>query len=307
MTGRTIRIAYVVPTKDRPDDLRKLLDSIAAQTRAPDQIIVVDGSDQPVRHVIDGFAGLPLTYVREFPPSLARQRNAGMARLAADIDIAGYLDDDLVLESDATDRMAAFWTAAGEDIGGAAFNILNQPRAQAGILTNFFLLNGRWPGRMLPSGWPAQIPTITQTIETSWLYGGATLWRRDVIRSFNYDEWFAGHGYGEDVDFSYRVGRQYRLFVVADAQVNHYTHPIRRSSQYNLGRQQVINRIYFIRKSGEFSAGAVCWAMFGQLVYNLLTGIVDATGGGLRRLAGNLAGLVALLRGAVYQIEEFYK
>ncbi len=297
----------MVPTMDRPDDLGKLLSSIEAQTRLPDQVIVVDGSDPPVRHVVDGFKGLPLTYVREYPPSLARQRNAGMARVGGDIDIAGYLDDDLVLEPDATERMAAFWRQAGDDVGGCAFNIINQPVAQAGKLTHFFLLNGSPPGRMLRSGWPAQIPAIAHTIETQWLYGGATLWRREVIGAFDFDEWFTGHGYGEDVDFSYRVGRRYRLFVVADARVNHFTRPIRPASQYNLGRQQVINRIYFIRKSGAFSAPAVCWAMFGQLVHNLLAGLVHFTEGGLRRLAGNVAGIFALSRGGTSRIENFYK
>ena len=33
------KISFVVPTKDRPEDLAKLLASIAAQTRKPDQII----------------------------------------------------------------------------------------------------------------------------------------------------------------------------------------------------------------------------------------------------------------------------
>ena len=109
------------------------------------------------------------------------------------------------------------------------------------------------------------------------------------------------------MDFSYRVGRQYRLFVVADARVNHFTRPIRSASQYNLGRQQVINRIYFIRKSGTFSAPAVCWAMFGQLVHNLLAGLMNFTEGGLRRLAGNISGIFALTRGGALQIENFYK
>jgi glycosyltransferase involved in cell wall biosynthesis len=71
------RIAFVVPTKDRPDDLRKMLASLAQQTRRPDQVIVVDGSDPEVRRVVDEAHSLDVEYVREFPPSLARQRNAG--------------------------------------------------------------------------------------------------------------------------------------------------------------------------------------------------------------------------------------
>src|SRR4029453_15723924 len=125
------RIAFVVPTKDRPEDLRKMLASLAAQTRRPDQGIVVDGSDPPVREVGEQASALGAEYVREFPPSLARQRNAGMARLRGDITLAGYLDDDIVLEPDAVQRMLEFWQNAGADTGGAAFTITNNPQPRA--------------------------------------------------------------------------------------------------------------------------------------------------------------------------------
>lgn len=105
------RLAIVIPTKDRPDDLRKLLDSLRSQSRRPDQVIVVDGSNPDVSHVVAEFRELPLDYVRVYPPSLARQRNAGMARLAGDITLAGYLDDDIVLERDAVEAMMRFWEA----------------------------------------------------------------------------------------------------------------------------------------------------------------------------------------------------
>lgn len=308
-TSRTapIRLGYVVPTKDRPDDLVKLLDSLARQTRLPDRIVVVDGSDTPVEAVVVAHPNLPLDYVRIYPPSLARQRNAGMAKIGRDIAVAGYLDDDLVLEPDATERMAAFWEAAGPEVGGAAFNILNQPPTAVDLVTRLFLLNGRVPGRMLPSGWPSQIPTVAETIECDWLYGGATMWRREVIDAYVYDEWFLGHGYGEDVDFSFRVSRSHRLFVVENAKVWHFTRPIRTASQRTLGRQQVVNRLYFIRKAGSFSPAAVAWAMFGQLVVNLAASLVRLDDVGFRRFAGNVLGLADAARGRIGQIGNYYK
>lgn len=302
-----LRLAYVVPTKDRPEDLSNLLDSLMRQTRMPDQIVIVDGGDTTVERLVARYAALPLDYVREYPPSLARQRNAGMAAVRPDIVVAGYLDDDLILEPDATERMAAFWQAAGPQVGGAAFNIMNQPRAAGGPFTRFFLMNGAAPGRMLPSGWPSQIPTVTATIRTDWLYGGATMWRREVIRDYAYDEWFVGHGYGEDVDFSYRVSRHYTLHVVADARVLHMTRPIRLSSQYTLGRQQVVNRLYFIRKAGGFSGVSVAWGMFGQLIVNLGASLFHFDSAGARRFAGNLAGFRDVMRGRMGQIANFYK
>lgn len=305
----SIALAYVVPTMNRWEDLGKLLTSLERQTRKPDQIIIVDGSDEDktVDGLVAQFGSLPLEYVRVFPPSLARQRNAGMAQLRDDIDVAGYLDDDLILDDDATERMGAFWEAASPDTGGAAFNITNQPATRGGIVTRLFLLNGATPGRMLPSGWPSQIPAVSETVETEWLYGGATMWRREVIRGFDYDEWYVGHGYGEDVDFSFRVSRTHKLFVVGDAKTLHMTRPIRLSSQFTLGRQQVVNRLYFIRKMGCFSTAAVMWGLFGQLIVNAASSVAQFSTAGLRRCGGNLVGLTETIRGRSDQISNYYK
>ena len=160
------RIAFVVPTKDRPDDLRKMLASLAQQTRRPDQIVVVDGSDPPVREVVEEFGLLPIEYVRVFPPSLARQRNAGMARLGGDITLGGYLDDDLVLEPQAVHRMVEFWQAAGLDVGGAAFTISNNPPPGALRLKQLFGIDDARPGRMLRSGFASSITPQHADIET---------------------------------------------------------------------------------------------------------------------------------------------
>ena len=40
---REISLAFVIPTKDRGEDLRRMLGSLVNQTRLPDQVIVVDG------------------------------------------------------------------------------------------------------------------------------------------------------------------------------------------------------------------------------------------------------------------------
>ncbi|MDB5825060.1 MAG: putative glycosyltransferase [Herminiimonas sp.] len=243
------RISIVVPTKDRPDDLAKLLASLAAQTRKPDQIIIVDGSDPVIRPVVDRFAELlALDYVRVFPPSLAKQRNAGMAELRPDITLAGYIDDDIVLEPAAVERMLAFWESASADIGGAAFNITNNLRPSWQVIKRIFELDHPEPGLVLRSGFPSSISYQETTIDTDWLYGGATVWRREVIERFPYDEWFIGTGFGEDVDFSFNVREHFRLVLVSDAKLAHYSHPIRSDRQFLLGKWQVINRMYLVRK-----------------------------------------------------------
>ena len=201
---KTIQLAYVIPTKDRPDDLRKMLASVARQSRLPQQIVVVDGSEPEIDHVLQEFPELPLTYVRVFPPSLSKQRNAGMAAIHPTITHAGYMDDDLELEANATEKMFLFLEAAAPEVGGFAFSVINQPLARSPGLARFFLLNDPRPGRLLCSGFQTQIPFVKENIFTDWLYGGATIWTRPVISEFQYDEWYIGTGYLEDVDYSAR-------------------------------------------------------------------------------------------------------
>ena len=121
------KIAFVVPTKDRPADLKKMLQSLAEQERKPDQIIIVDGSMPPIKNVLKEFEELSIDYVAVYPPSLAKQRNAGIAILKKDITLAGYLDDDVALEKDAIKNMLKFWDKADSNIGGTVFNITNTP------------------------------------------------------------------------------------------------------------------------------------------------------------------------------------
>src|SRR3984893_6719890 len=105
-----MQIFFIVATKDRPDDLRKMLRSFADQSVRPDGVIIVDGSDEPVEGVVTEFAvHLPLNYIQHRPPSASAQRNAGIRALPPETDLAGFLDDDAILEPGALERMISFW------------------------------------------------------------------------------------------------------------------------------------------------------------------------------------------------------
>jgi glycosyltransferase involved in cell wall biosynthesis len=281
-----------------------MLTSLRAQSRQPEQVVVVDGSEKPVEDVVASFGDMAVEYVRCIPPSLARQRNAGMAKLGPQISVAGYLDDDVVLEPDAIERMHAFWEAAPSDIGGAAFNIVNNPVPKVMFLKQLFGIDSRKPGRVLASGFPSSIPPQTAQIETDWLFGGATLWRRHVINEFAYDEWFIGTGFMEDVEYSFNVRGRYRLVLVAEARLVHRSHPVRPDRQYLLGWWQVVNRMYFVSKYRHrgMSIARAWWATVGLIVLNTLAAIWRRSPQHWNRARGNVAGLYALLTGRRAQI-----
>ncbi len=146
-------IAFVVPTMNRPAELRRLLASVESQSALPDEIIIVDGSSEPVDRISKDFPRLSLKYLRVFPPGLTKQRNAGMAMLSPHITLAACLDDDLVLEPGSIEAMLRFWDNASKDIGGASFNIVNVRSPRALLIKSLFRKDSFRRGAVMRSGY----------------------------------------------------------------------------------------------------------------------------------------------------------
>ena len=70
---------------------------------------------------------------------------------------------------------------------------------------------------MAPSGWQAAINVVDADLKCDWLPSTALIWRADVLREVQFDEFYTGYSYLEDLDFSYGVGRTRPMYVVADA------------------------------------------------------------------------------------------
>ena len=91
MTLPTVSVA--VPTLDRPDDLRRCLESIVAGGSAPLEVLVIDQSaDDASRAVVEAIGDPLLRHVRHAPPSASGARNRA-AELARGDYVAVRVDD----------------------------------------------------------------------------------------------------------------------------------------------------------------------------------------------------------------------
>jgi glycosyltransferase involved in cell wall biosynthesis len=227
MSTEKTRAAFVVATKDRPREFGRLIQGLEAQTRLPDEIIVVDGGRNSVEAFCRTVRAFPVRHIPCLPPSASRQRNRGVDAVHPGADLIGFLDDDVVLDDSAMENMLQFWQDADGRVGGASFNMLNHPPvAWPWVKLSPFAesagLYSRRPGTVSPAGFQTMIGRPWSTVYTDWLPSTASLWRREVFDHFRFDEWFEGYSYLEDLDFSYRVGKAYSLAVVADAGYFHF-------------------------------------------------------------------------------------
>jgi GT2 family glycosyltransferase len=294
----THRISIVVATKDRPDDLRRLLESLRQQTVKPAEIVIVDASREPVESVVTAFPELRSRYLRHWPPSAAAQRNAGTRACDPSATLIGFADDDTTFEPDSFAAMLRFWESAGEDVLGASFNILDyrlpgwQSLKRSRISARLGLYSARLGG-VAPSGWQSITGQVSQTQFVEWLPSTAAVWRRDALERHTFDEYFDTYSYMEDVDLSYSIGQTGRLAIVAEAGYSHFPSAGGRISPRQFGRLEVRNRLYFVKKHGLSLPR--CFLGIGiRLTMTLVTALRSCDRGALARAIGNVEGLLAL-------------
>lgn len=273
----------------------RLLTSLEQQSVLPTSLVIVDGGTYDLHPLLEKHQRFPIKYVRE-KSSITEARNRGISELDLAIEFIGFLDDDLVFEPGALEAMMRFWKSARGCIGGAGFNIVNHPLRRPGNVLKWpFLLDCKLEGQILPSGYNTTYCPIKATQQVSWLYGGATMWRREVLSTFKFDEWYEGYGLMEDIDFSYNVSKKFELYVVSNAAVLHLHAPGDRVPDYTFGQMQIINRYNFVKKHAELSLPLFWWASMGQALENFVRWIVFRKKTFISKCFGNVAGMVKLL------------
>jgi GT2 family glycosyltransferase len=98
-----------VCTRDRPEDLRRCLDSICASAGRETQVLVVDNapSDEAASRVA---AGYPVSYIREEQPGLNWARARAVREARGDVIL--FTDDDVVVDPGWIDAMRGPFTDA---------------------------------------------------------------------------------------------------------------------------------------------------------------------------------------------------
>jgi GT2 family glycosyltransferase len=290
-------IAFVVATKDRPGELRRLWRSLCSQNRLPGEVVIVDASARPFPLADLEPVPIVLRYLRTGFASATRQRNLGLDAVGPAADLVGFLDDDAVLEPGAVGAMLCFWNGADAGVGGAAFNMANHPPLDWPVLKRTRLaeslgLYAKRGGAVTTSGFQTMIGPLARTEWTDWLPSGASVWRREVVRDYRFDEWFGGYSYLEDLDFSYRVGKSFKLAVVAGAGYSHLPAPGGRGGGYVFGLREVLNRVHFVKKYPEFSLRKCYTALAVRLLMSLALAVRERQAFFIARAFGNTIGLM---------------
>jgi GT2 family glycosyltransferase len=271
-------ISVIVPTIGRPDSLRRLLESLAAQTCRVREIIVADGSegDGISAVTIDptwAAAGLLLRRLIVTPPNAVRQRQAAIREATGDLLL--LLDDDVVLEPDCVKQMLKLLES---DLGVVAvmadFN--NQLWPMPTRAWHFYLRylvglkedawQGRVVGPLLRFGYNP-VPATPQPME--WLGAGNSLIRRVAYEQCGGFSDFFLHRctMNEDVDLGLKLGRVGKILFSPAARMAHNHAPGGRVSIMQAAEDDMYNRYCVMRFTLNRTKSSAMWQI---LVYFLI-------------------------------------
>jgi len=290
-------ISVIICTKNRHADLANALTSLAQQTHQPDEVIIVDASQQAapptIHQLLQEFAAHK--YLRT-APGLPTQRNRGIDQSHGDL--VFFFDDDVLLEADYVAQIArVFEQDQTQRYGGGMGQIYPRRRRAPWLhrlLAQIFMLGtSGGSGRLRLSGF-VSFPHGTQVFkEVEALSGCCMVYRRKALQNHHFDETLGGYAYMEDVDLSYRVSREYALFYEPAARLHHLSSPTARGHQRLRAKMLVCNHHYLFKKNFPQTFQrrlAHAWSLFGlavrMILYRSPEGLLGVVDGWCTIIAG---------------------
>jgi GT2 family glycosyltransferase len=276
---RVAPTAFVIATYNRPDDLARTVESLLAQTILPSELCIVDSTaEAPARLQIEKMcadAGLPVDYHHPAPRGLTVQRNVGIARTKGDP--VFLIDDDVAMAPDCHEQILDEYAKWGPELGGVRATPVRpaRPSALTRLYRKIFGIGGWWPessGKVRPGFYAEGISDSKGVREVEYFNGWFMSYKREVFEHDLFDEALAGYGYKEDIDFSYRVSRRYKLVQTPLARCDHLKSPSARLNSHNLQRMNMANQFYLHRKlmpQDTKHRFALWWALLGLFILNL--------------------------------------
>jgi len=251
-----MKVSIILCTLSRPQSMERLLASLAGQSRLPDEIIVVDASEDDKTEQVVNSAGGAISRRMRYQRSekgLTKQRNNGL-KLAGG-DIIGFFDDDVKLEPDYLEKMISVFEAdKGKEIG-AATGIVHNPVYSKTLIHkpwNGFIDSLDCHDRVCKYYRLRKRPEMPfeGTIDTRHLCG-CSFFRKEVFDRYSFDEWFEGYGLAEDKDMGLRVAKSWRMVVVGQAQLWHLHEPANRPNYRKIVVMNFENHLRVLRHARE--------------------------------------------------------
>jgi glycosyltransferase involved in cell wall biosynthesis len=302
-------ISVVIPTRNRPASLRRLLGSLACQTLLPFETIIVDASDAGERERLA--IEFPALHIRLLTsrPSVCLQRNTGIA--AAGGSFIQFADDDIEFPSEYLATLAGH-LSANRDAGavsGLQSDLLDglvvfpdlRPIGALSLAWSFIFQTSVWgslreiasrrpAARLLKpilghyrrrgntfslGGWPL-LTRLGEAPERVAVYGlGGAMIRKEWLTGTPFDIRLVEHGIGDNFGLAINFPGAEPIALLPSTAFLHHRENDNRLPRGDAYVFRILALDHFMRASPRFHSGhrlVLRWSIVGHMMYFLIRG-----------------------------------
>jgi len=296
-----LRVSVIVPTHDRPRHLQRCVEALLCQRRLPDELIVVhDGPGEipPQIGQLVNACGLRFIHEQRDSPSLTASRNRGVQVASGQIIV--MVDDDVVLPPDALARLVGMYEVdQAHAVQGIGLGLIEPdtgaPRRRLWEFLAFLLGRSCWRPRRCAARYVRLPAALRGQLRPARRFSGSAFsLRGKLARSQQFCEELTGYAYGEDREFSFRVGQSAALFLAEGIEARHEVASTGRPDMHAAGRLYVKNSLHIAARAVEAGAGTallVGYDFAGMILLHTIWSLL----GRKRRALDFAAGMIAEL------------
>lgn len=282
-----MNFSVIVATANRAEELKLFLKSLSAQTLLPTELIIIDGSDTNKTEIMLKNMHLKfskLIYKRS-RKSLTLQRNIGIDISKGEV--VFFFDDDVVLDSEYIEKVIEIYENEELDnVGGVQGIDLNinksflEGKKRLLFYRLFFLDRTDKFAKLLRSGLSIHLDVASPEIRYAktpiriyCMSGCMMSYSCEAIDDIKFDEILEGYTIADDVDFSHRISRKYKLYYTPHAKLSH-NQSLAKKDWYRTGdfaKLRIKCQVFLFRKllaDNFINYFIILWSWFGLLIWN---------------------------------------
>jgi GT2 family glycosyltransferase len=268
------KIAVLIPTRNRPEKIAKLLDSLRSSTIKPNQIIVV-ASGADIKNHLKPFEDIfEITYQYTQIVGQIAQKRIGISLINEENNWCLFLDDDLTVDRRAIEfALEAVNSRFAPGVVGVGLSLPSTSRAQnASRITvrmgSLFGIHTNIPGKVLRNGHATSYLHLGEIVTTEWL-NGASMWRKSVVDTYGLGIPSTRYAACEDLIFSYPLRKKGELIYAPKAKLHFQDVELSDFDSQFVFESASYWRYYFVCQNG-LSRISFFYSQFGRIIYIVL-------------------------------------
>jgi glycosyltransferase involved in cell wall biosynthesis len=298
-------ITVVIPTFNRPKELKETLKSFQDRFKDLKEIIIVDQSkDNTTKKTINDFKSKKLKYEFLKIPSITLARNIGVNKTDKKTKIICFLDDDVNIGENYFEEILKVFNENNAKAVQAYVNekIERKIGLKDYIKKFFFLPHYEKDRARIVSAYGNTYPIhLKKVINAQWLQGANMVYLKEIFKEQNFDENLLGYTVAEDIGFSYQLFKKYphSVYITPFADILHRYSFIERYPERKMFFINQIDHFYFNYKllNNNFKEKFVfIWSIVGITILRFLNIFIQRKKTSLLEFKYYLESLIYCLR-----------